>query len=378
MRNLAGNITIFDPPGSSFTIVGAINDAGTILGASNSPDFPNYLRDAAGNFSTFSVPGSDSTDSSAINNAGTVAGTFVADGLTHGFLRDAAGNFTTFDIPGFSSFDVTAINDLGMVAGTVSAGGQPEGLLREGFLRDAAGNVTIFNPLPGGSVGNVLLNNAGMLAGTINDNSHSIGFVETQSVILPPTVISVQRFGLHAAPTSIVLGFSTALDPIHAQDVHNYSIVGPGGQSIVIDSAAYSPVTNTVVLRPHHRLNLHYIYRLTVNGSGPGGVMDKYGNLLDGVGNGLPGSNFVTNLTASNLVLGSQVPGGPVRLAYLQRRLSKIEAIQSKQLARLHHSSNTHTATQRRPVSALSASQKPTKISVRHARPPIRRSAVAR
>ena len=100
LRDAAGNITTFDAPGSSTTSVTAINNAGTVLGTSNSPSFPNYLRDAAGNFSTFSVPGSDSTFFDAINNAGTVAGTFVAGGLAHGFLRDAAGNFTTFDIPG--------------------------------------------------------------------------------------------------------------------------------------------------------------------------------------------------------------------------------------------------------------------------------------
>ena len=116
LRDAAGNITTFDPPGSSSTQVGAINNAGTVLGSSNSPSFPNFLRAATGNFSTFSVPGSDSTLFGAINNAGTVAGTFVAGGLQHGFLRDAAGNFTTFDIPGAKGIGVEAINDLGIVA----------------------------------------------------------------------------------------------------------------------------------------------------------------------------------------------------------------------------------------------------------------------
>ena len=485
LRDAAGNITTFDAPGSSSTTVTAINNAGTVLGTSNSPSFPNYLRDAAGNFSPLSVPGSDSAAFDAINNAGTVAGTFVAGGLEHGFLRDAAGNFTTFDVPGATSpssfpgapaFSVTAINDLGMVAGTAFvAGGLP--VQEVGFLRDAAGNVTTFTPLPGGSVGNVSLNNAGVLAGSVFANGAGFGFVGTPvapavptqtqitagpnpslvgqpvsftavvtpgqggvpptgsvsfsidggaativplslvggqmqatltvatlsegshtvvasyggspgldpssgmqvvSVILPPTVISVQRFGFHADPTRIVLGFSTALDPIHAQDVHNYSIVGPGGQSIAVDSAAYSPVTNTVVLTPHGRLNLHLIYRLTVKGTGPGGVTDTFGFLLDGAGNGLSGSNFVTNITASNLVLGSQVPGGPARLAHLGGVLSKIEANQSKQLARLHHPSKTHKATQRRPAAASSASPKPIKIPAHHGRAPIKRPAAAR
>ena len=187
LRDAAGNITTFDPPGSSSTQVGAINNAGTVLGSSNSPSFPNFLRAAAGNFSTFSVPGSDSTLFGAINNAGTVAGTFVAGGLQHGFLRDAAGNFTTFDIPGATGIGVEAINDLGMVAGIFTAGG-----LQQGFLRDAAGNVTAFDPLPSGLVVDVSLNNAGVLAGTIflPTNSDNIGFVGTPVRSSPRTSLN--------------------------------------------------------------------------------------------------------------------------------------------------------------------------------------------
>jgi Planctomycete extracellular len=196
------------------------------------------------------------------------------------------------------------------------------------------------------------------------------------SPVPPPTVISVQRFGFHADPTRIVLGFSTGLDPVHAQDVHNYSIVGPGGQMIAVDTATYSPLTNTVVLIPHSRLNLHLIYRLTVNGSTPGGVTDRFGNLLDGAGNGLPGSNFVTNITASDLVLGTQVPGGPARLAHLRGLLSTVEANQSKQLARLPHSSNPHKATHGSPLAVSSGSPRLIKISVRHEQAPGKRSTV--
>ena len=199
LRDAAGNITTFDPPGSSSTQVGAINNAGTVLGSSNSPSFPNFLRAAAGNFSTFSVPGSDSTLFGAINNAGTVAGTFVAGGLQHGFLRDAAGNFATFNIPGATGIAVEAINDLGMVAGIFTAGG-----LQQGFLRDAAGNVTAFDPLPSGLVVDVSLNNAGVLAGTIflPTNSDNIGFVGTPGAAVPEPP-SIVLLGLGAAGLAI-------------------------------------------------------------------------------------------------------------------------------------------------------------------------------
>jgi hypothetical protein len=379
LRDAAGNITTFDAPGSSTTTVTAINNAGTVLGTSNSPSFPNFLRDAAGNFSILTVPGSESTVFDAINDTGTVAGTFVAGGLEHGFLRDAAGKFTTFDIPGSTLFSVSAINDFGMVAG-ISL--QQSGM-QQGFLRDAAGNVTTFNPSSSNSVVAVSLNNAGIVAGDTLFNVDRTGFFDADrtgfvGTAVAPTVISVQRFGFHSDPTRIVLGFSTGLDPIPAQDIHNYSIVGPGGQSIAVVKAAYSPQSNTVVLSLHSRLNLHLIYRLTVNGSSPGGVTDTFGTLLDGAANGLPGSNFATNITASDLVLGKHVPGGPARMAHLRGLLSTIEANQSKQLARLQHSANTHKATHRSPLAVSSGSPKLIQISVHHEKAPGKRSTVSK
>jgi hypothetical protein len=42
------------------------------------------------------------------------------------------------------------------------------------------------------------------------------------------------------------------------------------------------------------RLKSHRLYRLTVIGTGPSGVADTSGILLDGRKTGHPGSNFVT------------------------------------------------------------------------------------
>jgi streptogramin lyase len=209
----------------------------------------------------------------------------------------------------------------------------------------------------------------------------AIGFdpnsaTQSVSVIAPPTVTAVQRFGYHADPTIIALSFSTGLDLARAQDVRNYRIVGPGGQVIKIDSALYSSISNMVTLSLHNRLNLHLIYQLTINGSSPSGITDTFGNLLDGAGNGQPGSNFVTNIKAANLVLGTQVPGGPARLAYLRGVLSEIEASQSKRLARLQHSSKTPKTTHRKPVTVSSSSPKPIQIQGRHEKAASKRSVV--
>jgi hypothetical protein len=48
---------------------------------------------------------------------------------------------------------------------------------------------------------------------------------------------------------------------------------------------------------------------LTVNGTGPGGVIDAQGNLLDGQMTGHPGSNFSTIVSIKDLVLPGHDPG---------------------------------------------------------------------
>ena len=54
--------------------------------------------------------------------------------------------------------------------------------------------------------------------------------VVAQSKVDPsPTVVSLARFGFHMQPTSVVITFSSALDPERADDVNNYHIVTMGG-----------------------------------------------------------------------------------------------------------------------------------------------------
>jgi uncharacterized repeat protein (TIGR01451 family) len=126
---------------------------------------------------------------------------------------------------------------------------------------------------------------------------------------VPPTVSSLQRFGFHEQPTEFVLTFSSALDPARAQNVHNYSLapIGPGGRlgkEIRIVSAVYDPRTRTVTLHPAIRVYLFQSYRLVVNGMAPDGLASPSGTLLDGQGNGKPGSNYVK-------VFGRSILAGP-------------------------------------------------------------------
>jgi uncharacterized repeat protein (TIGR01451 family) len=115
---------------------------------------------------------------------------------------------------------------------------------------------------------------------------------------ISPTVTSLERFGFHAQPTAFVLTFSSALAPTLAQDVQNYDLrpISPKGHlggRIRIAAAVYNSLANTVTLHLATRLNLHARYKLVVNGMAPSGLAGPSGVLLDGLGNGKPGSDYV-------------------------------------------------------------------------------------
>ncbi len=117
---------------------------------------------------------------------------------------------------------------------------------------------------------------------------------------IPPTVVGLTRVGIRHQPAQLVLSFSAPLDPARATDLSNYTLipVGPGGRSaahplpIPIRFAVYDPSTRTVTLTPFRPINLHLYYRLTINGTAPGGVAAG-GTLLDGADTGSPGSDYV-------------------------------------------------------------------------------------
>jgi hypothetical protein len=118
-----------------------------------------------------------------------------------------------------------------------------------------------------------------------------------------PTVALVQRFGIHMEPTVLVATFNSALDPVTAQNLRNYVIVGPSGRHVAIRSAVYDSATNTVTLRPTEKINLHHNYQFTIVGTGQNGVGSVSHTLLDGEGDGGPGSDFVTTLNWKSVVL---------------------------------------------------------------------------
>ena len=126
--------------------------------------------------------------------------------------------------------------------------------------------------------------------------SNSVAEVVAPILAVPPRILELLRFGYHAQPTSLVLDFTAALDATTAQDVRNYRIelLGSNGQplkgrSIPIRAAYYNPSTFSITLEPAMRLNVHYRYRLTVNGMTLTGVGGASGLAIDGQGTGQAG-----------------------------------------------------------------------------------------
>jgi len=117
-----------------------------------------------------------------------------------------------------------------------------------------------------------------------------------------PEITLVQRYGIHWMPTTLVLYFNQALDPVRAQDVHEYQLVDPHGHDVAITAADYDPTTDTVTLHLSRRINFHRRYKLTVDGASPAGLTDTQGLLLDGKATGHPGSNYVTTVDRRDLV----------------------------------------------------------------------------
>jgi hypothetical protein len=146
------------------------------------------------------------------------------------------------------------------------------------------------------------------------NNAMSVVMVATGD--LPPIVTLLQRFGFHAQPTGFVLTFSSALDPARAQDVQNYTLVpidsrGHTGRKIPIVSAVFDPLRLTVTLHPVRRVYLFGHYKLVVNGKAPSGLASPSGTLLDGQGNGKPGSDYVKTFGPS--ILAGPYPGFSAR-----------------------------------------------------------------
>ena len=186
---------------------------------------------------------------------------------------------------------------------TASANGYGQGQV---YLGQATVNTNssslgsfVFSPSTPVPVGQVIA------ATAIDQHNNSTEFskaiaVTAQAANTGPEVVSLKRFGVRSQRQSIVLKFNEQLDPSRAGMVGNYMLslsMKKRHTSIKIKSAVYDPNALTVTLTTKQKLKAHGPYMLTVSGTG-NGLTDLSGDLLDGLRNGVPGSNFTSVLGA--------------------------------------------------------------------------------
>jgi len=137
-----------------------------------------------------------------------------------------------------------------------------------------------------------------------------------------PRVVGLRLHGFHRRRTYLVLSFDPDLDPARATDPANYLVIDAGrdgrfgtrnDRAVPLVSASYNPATHTVTLVPARHLDVHHRYQLRVIGTGPRGVTDAAGRLLDGTGDGRAGSDFVGTFDRRNLAgPAGALPTGPI------------------------------------------------------------------
>ncbi len=161
-------------------------------------------------------PGSSQSMVTAINNTGTVAGIYVdAGGTSHGFTY-SGGTFTTVDQPGTVFNQALGINDFNTTVGYSSAT-DPSGATGETAYSQHGGTFTNINALLPSNQNSqaVGINNAGNIVGFYVSGSDNIGFLDVGgsiSTIDPFGSTTAQALGINS-PAKSSASTSTAAAP---------------------------------------------------------------------------------------------------------------------------------------------------------------------
>jgi uncharacterized repeat protein (TIGR01451 family) len=201
---------------------------------------------------------------------------------TDGSLGAAAVSFQTFAGNAIPGLDFVA------TSGTLSfASGQTVGTIAIPLLpdpwdnHDEILNVALSNPSGGALVGAVA--------------TASLRIIDVDPNWTPPQVSRLTMSGSSRWINSVALTFSAPLDPVCAVNPANFTLVNlaGGGQPIAVGAPQYDPTTHTVTLVPVSPLPSGRYYEVIAQGTSPAAIRSIAGTLLDGSGNGTPGSSYV-------------------------------------------------------------------------------------
>lgn len=167
-----------------------------------------------------------------------------------------------------------------------------------------------------GSSNSILI---GLPPGFVDQGAYE--FLGSSNDVVPPSITATSPPAIFSSgsisPLSqIGVTFSESINPIDAAASGNYQLLGAGadGQFGTADdqtypmAASYTPGSTAVTLKIPAGPLPPGVYRLSVFGNGSG-IHDVSGLLLDGLGNGIAGSNFVRTFTVTASPLVISVPG---------------------------------------------------------------------
>jgi uncharacterized repeat protein (TIGR01451 family) len=309
--------------------VGLVGDAIVALVPSLAPGvtatYSLVFRPTGGTALTHTVTvTSNQIDAVPANNSATIVSPIVN---LPGVAQFSASSFLTTDTSGAA---VITVVRTGGTTGTISVdfSAEPGTAVAGTNFTPVSGTLTFLEGettktftvpiLPDGEVTGdktvvLLLSDAG--SGVGSQATATLTIRESEVDTVGPRLANIQFLG----NSVIVLSFSEALDPAAAQNPLNYSLTaaasgrGAPGGVIPLSAPVYDPATRTVTLSVAQGLADGPTYSLTLN-SGLGGLTDRFGNLLDGDGDGLVGGPSVVTFVRGSRLNYTDTDGDRVSL----------------------------------------------------------------
>lgn len=185
-RKPNGTITVYDAPGSNgYTEIFGININNAFTGSYGVAQEYGFIGNKSGAFTSFAPPnGGRYINSRSITAKNATAGDYVdAGGASHAFIRLADGTETSFDVAGLDEPVAFHITGAGVTAGT--AWRYPDSNSGHGYLRHADGTIKAFQVVKGYETDGYGLNGQNVMCGEYYDaggNYH--GFIRSKNGVI--------------------------------------------------------------------------------------------------------------------------------------------------------------------------------------------------
>jgi len=145
--------------------------------------------------------------------------------------------------------------------------------------------------------------------------NYTITFIPGTLTVIPPLVTMshvVDKTNKKHQVTEILVTFSGAVNAAEADSISTYRLATPGKKGSytaknaginTLKSAVYNGSSDTVALTPKAPFALTKPVQLLVYGTGPSGLQDAEGRLIDGDDNGTPGGNAIAILYKNRVTI---------------------------------------------------------------------------